>query len=238
MANLFIDYYGKDLVVGCCTNLIYAVVYNQSSSSLKEVTPSAWSLQAYLDSAHDDHALLLTEHSERSKYYLLNLDEAQFTLADTPDGEEYTIEIWKSDTVAPYVRADDTLLETQKFTWHGQERGLRILPLQQTAISGIQSHIAMSYDSDTQTIYYLAWLEKAGIMITDTTNCNVRWRDRTGSLVTNINQSTHLTDEPGVFSFVQSPITPNADETTVVICSITDADSNVYSTTHSVVTWD
>lgn len=238
--SLYLDLYAPTLAVGCCPNSVGVCVFNEQHRALREISANNWQLDDYVKSSHDDFVIRLSEHAERTFFYSINLDSGNFTLPKTPDGEYYYLEFWHhEDDGTDFNRSIDNLLEHRRFIWDGSKRvDAKLGQTQVNELSIYEAHVSLSYDADAQTVYVLAWLEKNKQIVTDSISCNVKWHDRLGNTIMDVNQTTFMPNVPGVYLFDVTNIDPDPDLTTPIEVEVTDAASVVHKTLSSIVTWD
>jgi len=236
---LYLDRNFPDLQPDCCPDRIYALVFDAHGQALKDSGGGIYVMLPYLKSAHVQHAIVLSESAERSKYYSLALDNTLFTLPETPMGEKYTVEYWRRPTPGVLNRDQDILEETRDLYWSGlREVESRIDSTQEGRIGGMEVHCVLGYDSALQVVYGIAWLERNHILQTDTTNCTFQWKDYNGSVLTNTTVIATIPDTPGVFRFSQPATDLAPDRLGVLFVSITDAEAAVHTGVSGTNTWD
>lgn len=236
---LLIDAYLPDLAAGCCPNKIYALLFNKQHFALKDTGGGNYSLVAYTKAAHNTFSIILLEHAERAKYYTKEIADVNLVLPQTPEGEEYFLEVWYRSIVGPFDRDVDTLRETRRVIWSGSQWvESRLDALQASQISGYFSHVSCTYDSDNQTVYFLAWLESRGAVIPNTVRCELTWRDRLGAVISQVVQTTYMPNTPGVFRWDVPGIDVAPDQATSVMVSIRDAEGVDHNTHSSIASWD
>lgn len=239
--SIRLDVYVPDLVVDCCPDKVYAIIFNDEGDALKWAAgPAQWQLATYVLADHADFAIALAESSDRSKFYTLLLEAADYTLADTPDGTHYWMEYWLREAVdTNYDRTEDTLLESRRFYLVNNELSYTQLNLfQRQALQGATAQCTIAYDSEEQKVRFMAWLERGGAAVTDAVTATVYWTKRDGTVILNTSYSTHVTGQPGVFCWEHTGIDLEPDEVSVIKVTIEDADGNLPFTYTSMVTWD
>jgi hypothetical protein len=239
--SLYLDAYLPNEVQGCCPSKVYALVMNEQNQALK-LNAGVWSFANYTAAAHASHAIVLAEHVERFKYYSTTLLDAQFTLPETPAGQSYYIEIWKRDPATGnnnYNRNDDSLKETRRFWWIDSKLEYFKVPAKQLSdIKGYVSHLSMSYDSELQSVKFVAWLELGGSLVEDPVECRIQWYDRNGGTILDTTASAFMTGVNGIYVFEQAGIDLTPDNSTPAIVTIKDASGTPHKSVSSVVTWD
>lgn len=229
-----------DLVADCCPDRIYAMVFNEDSSkALKDNGSGVLVLTPYLESTHATFALVLTEHAQRTKYYSRAIANANLILAATPYGEKYSVEYWRRPDVGTFQRDQDILAETRPLYWDGlEEAASRLSQGQERKLNTYEVHVVIGYNSTTQTIYGVAWLELNHLLVQDTTQATFLWRDYNGTILSNITTPAILTDTPGVFRFSQPATDLAPDRLGVITATIRDAAAIDHVGVSGTNTWD
>lgn len=236
--NLWLDLY-LDLAPSCCIDKVYALVFNEQHEALKDNGSGLLIFQTYLIVNHADFAIIMNEHSERTKYYFANLGVGQFELPVTPDGEEYTIEFWRRETGGAFNRAEDRLESTRRFYWSGdQMEPMQLSQQNQSKLADWQAHVSLTYDSENLAVHLMAHLERNGELILDSTQMEALWLDQAGVTIAHTVQSAYLTNAPGVYQWDTPNLDLQPDRTTLMLCTITDAAGGVHKTAQYVNTWD
>lgn len=240
--NLLLDYYAKSEAAGCCPGEFYALVFNQQTQALKDNGSGVLTLQNYTSAGHNGFAQALTENAQRTRYYSLLVAAANLNLAATPADQKYTMEYWRRIGGGTKDRSADTLLETRDFTWSGSPTGViqqgRLDAAQLDSLSEYLAQCSVSFDSDSQVIGFVAWLERGGILQADVTQVTILWINNDGSILLNTTQATQLAEIPGVFNWSESLVDLVPDKVTTLKVTITKADASVHSSITTVTTWD
>lgn len=243
MKDLIFSYYEKELAIGCCPDEIYAVMFQQGTNlALKQVSPSVWSLQTFAAASVGDFHILLTEHSERTRYYNYTISEAMYTIeeAETYDDlKHYNIEYWRMAGASP-DRSLDTLLSVEEMfhdgvNWFSSSLGAR----QISDMSDIKCKSAVSFDSQLSLIKVTTFLERNGLLDVNVSSAELNLYDFDGVLIFSTTANSFIPNVDGVFSsqIPVSNIDPDTLLTLVVdVTSITDAKE--YRSVNQVVTYD
>lgn len=239
MANLWLDISLPDLVQGCCVDRVYALVFDRLHRALKDNGSGVLIPTAYVKAQHSTFALILSEQSERSKYYFLNLDSTQFSLPANLRGETYQVEYWRRELTGAYNRDQDILEETRPLRWSGNNQVAAELSLEGVnEIVEHESHVSASYDSETLILYLMAHLERAGALVEDALEMNARLLTSAGVEVFNVTQNTYLANAPGIFNWEQSNLNLEHDRIYTVLVTITDAAGIQHKTVSYLNAWD
>jgi len=234
-----IEYYYKEGVEGCCPVMFYALIFNQQHQALKNNGSGDYALAAYASADHADFAIVLNEHTERTRFYYLDFDPANFTLAANVLGQPYTMEIWKALVGGTYSRTDDTLREAREFFWDGDNFiNAEFSQSQINAIANQTSHVAAVYDSNNNVLRCMAFLDRNGSLITNPLSCNFRLISRANDELANSTITAQLGQQPGIFHWEQPGITLDPDEVYAVVALIIDADGNEHESASVQLTWD
>lgn len=239
MANLRLDAYLPNLAAGCCPAKIYALVFSRTNQALKDNGSGVRVMTNFLKSQQNAFAITLNEHAQRTKYYYLDLDAAQFSLLDNTFGEEYYLEIWRRELSGSFDRDVDVLEQTRTFQWQGGRLAESVLdPSQETRLATYQAHITPSYDSENQVAYFMAFLDRNGALQTDSQQCEFLWLDSAGATITHLTNNTYVANAPGVFAFNVPNIDLQPDRVGIMLCSIQDVDGVVHKTASTSIHWD
>lgn len=236
--NLWLDLY-LNLPPSCCVNKVYAVVLNQNHQALKDNGSGVRTFQNYLQANHADFAIILNEHAERTKYYFANLGLGQFQMPATLEGQEYMLEFWRRELVGTFNRSEDILEQTRRFFWSGdQMETVQLAHQTQNKLAEYEAHVSLTYDSENIAVRLMAHLERNGKLQEDSTQLEALWMDQAGNTIAHIVKSDYLTNAPGVYQWDTPNIDLEPDRTTLMLCSITDADGVVHKTAQYVNCWD
>jgi hypothetical protein len=236
-----------ELSFGCCSSNICAVILDRFGNALKEVSTGVWGLQEYSKSNHTTFCIPLNEHQQRAFYYFIDLADDTYTLNSNDPGDFYSVEFWyRATTDNDYDRESDILLEVQKFKWDENSKTMidySISETQKTDLSLCSAIASIGYDSSSKTLRALCWLHKNGILVEDTSEALITWHSFSGELIVQAVKYNHMVDSDGdkingIFKFEISGVDINPDIATPFILEITDADSNVFKSCTSVVTYD
>lgn len=238
MANLYISHDGSGLVEDCCPDNIGAILFTDSEEALKNDGFGAYTPQSYVRADHEDYIITLSEPAERSFYYFVDLDEAQFTLPETPAGRWYELEIWYSTTTSVWDRDVDTLRELRRVIWDGSNLiDARLGAGQVADMSQWIAHASVGYDHTTNTVYFTCWLEQDGSWVQDPKSVTILWHDSVGNEILNVTVST-FNYVTGIFQFNAANIDLTPDRVTPIQVAITAQDDTVYTSLATVVSWD
>ncbi len=240
--NLFLMRSFPELATGCCDDKLFASVFNQQGQALHNVD-GFWSFEDYVAVNANNYAILMAENAERTKSFSALLAEADFNMADTPDGEVYEIEYWRLDIGdgPEFIRQNSTLLAVEPFVWYAGKKVLGVTSLgvaQRTMADQYMVQISVAYNSDSSTIQFLAWLEKNGVRQTESQNCNVLMFDREGTAILNSTQTQPIPGYPGMFQWPIVNIPLLADTSYTIIATIKDVDDALRMGVCAAVTWD
>jgi hypothetical protein len=239
MANLLLDAYLPHLEPGCCPAKVYALVFNRSHQALKDPGTGVLVMTNFVKAQQNSFAITLNEHTERTKYYYLDLDQSDFTLADNAFGSEYYIEIWRRELSGNFNRDQDILEETRRLYWAGGRIAQSQLdPSQEDRLANYQAHVALAYDSENQTAYILGFLDKNGILQENTQQCEFQWLDHSGAELANVTTTSFLPNAPGVFSISLPSINLTPDRIGVMMATITDVAGGTHKTASTSIHWD
>lgn len=245
MANLFISHLETSLAVGCCPDKVAAVLFDESHNALKLIStpPDVWAMAPYAKTDHNDFCILLTEHTERTWFYYKDLDSSQFTLAATPEGEWYTFEFWHKEGTGDFDRDADNFLGEKKVVWDGTYLCESRLPATQVeTLQGYVVQASVGYDSSSQTVYAIAWLEKNNELVRTSQYVTFDWRDRTGAGIMSATISTYIDTEDGamdgIFALDYPGIDLDPDLTTPMVVTIRDVSNNDHTACIGIATWD
>lgn len=240
MAFLLLDsYLPSTYAPGCCTNQLYALLFDDSNQALKDNGSGVLTLQSYTSASHNDFAIALAEEVERTKYFFAKVDLLNLNLPALAKGKYYFLEIWRHEGALPRVRAADELIEARRIQWDGSNLVDAVLSDSgEDAVAGNVAHFASVYNSATLEMHFGAWLERGGQFVSDPSNVNLLWKDAAGATLANITTSSTMAGMPGVFSFSVSNITLQPDAVTFAKVSITDSDGAVHESVTSIVSWD
>lgn len=237
--NLLLDLY-LNLAPSCCVDKVYALVFNQQHQALRDDGSGVLTFQNFTSAAQAEFSIVMNEHAERLKYYFNNLASGQFDIPPTPDGEQYMMEFWRREVGGPFNRTEDILEDTRRFTWSGDqiESAGSLSEQSQNKLADWQAHVSLTYDSENLAVRLMAHLERNGKLIEDSTQMEALWLDQTGATISHIIKSDHMTNAPGVYQWDTPNLDLAPDRTSLMLCSITDADGNVHKTAQYVNCWD
>jgi len=237
--NLWLDLY-LNLAPSCCVDRVYALIFNQQHQALKDNGSGVLTFQAYTLGTHAEFAIIMNEHADRLKYYFANLAAGGFELPATPDGEEYMMEFWRRDAGGAFDRAEDILEDNRRFLWSGDqiESAGQLSQQSQNELADWQAHVSLTYDSEILSVSLMAHLERNGRLIEDSTQMEALWLDQAGNTISHIVKSAHMVNAPGVYQWNTPNLDLAPDRTSLMLCSITDADGNVHKTAQYVNCWD
>lgn len=240
--SLLLERNFPDLVASCCPDRIYALVFNHLGQAFKDNGSGVLVMTNYLKASHALFATTLLEDAQRSKYYSLNLDDSDFTLSETPMGLKYTVEYWRRPTTGTFNRDQDILEETRDLYWSGSPAGRiiesRLDTSQEERLAGREVHVVLGYDSTTNTVYGIAWLELNHVLQADAVNCNFQWKDYAGTVITDTTVTSIIPGTPGVFRFSQPATDLAPDRLGLLVATITDAQSVARVGVSGTNTWD
>lgn len=235
---MLIETYLEDLSAGCCPNHVYALIFNEQGQALKLIG-SVWQIANYVKSSHEDYCILLSEGSERTKYYSRTIPSNEHSLPVLGLGKQYTIEVWLNSAGENYSRSTDILKKTFKAYWDGYSfNGSNLSQVQIDSLSRNQVHIGVSYDSSTDELKVVAWLERNSLLVSAVNEIRVRLLSRTGSTLCDVAVNSQLEDVPGVFAFDIPSISLPPDEAFIAVAIITDEDSVLHTSVTSILSWD
>lgn len=236
--NLWLDLY-LNLPPSCCVNKVYALVFNQSHQALKDNGSGIRTFQNYLQATHNDFAIILNEHAERTKYYFVNLGLGQFQIPATPEGQEYMLEFWRRELTGNFNRTEDILEQTRRFYWSGdQSETIQLARQTQDKLAEFEAHVSLAYDSENLAVRLMAHLERNGKLVENSTQMEALWLDQTGRTIAHTVKTDYLTNANGVFQWDTPNLDLEPDRTTLMLCSIIDADGAVHKTAQYVNCWD
>lgn len=235
--SLRLEYNHKSGSAGCCVDEFYAVVFAFNQQALKNNGSGTYTLNAFDGGNQDDFAIELAEHAERTRYYYVDL--STFTLPANSLGEYYTVEYWQADVAGTYDRTTDTFLDSRNFLWDGTKFVDSQIALSQLP-SAYSTELAVSYDSNTNEMRLIAFLELNGELQSTVTACEFTLVARDGTVIANtsLTSSDFITGMNGVFAWTQASITLSPDEVYAAKVEITDAASAVHTGAAVQVTWD
>lgn len=234
-----LEYYHKAGTTGCCPLTFYAVLFDRSHQSLKDNGLGVRVLSSFTGgSSQTNYAIVLNEHPQRSRFYYLDLDPSAFVLAANTRGQKFTVEIWKAFSSGTYNRTNDELVEVREVMWDGSEFiDAELGEVQLEELSHYEPQLAASYDSNENALRAMAFLEKNGQLLDDSTLCEFQLINRAGVEMTASSITNMLTAQPGIFSWDEPGIVLDPDEVYAVVVTIT-RDGVQYKGASVEITWD
>lgn len=217
---------------------VYAILMSEATKALN---PSNGLLETFLKANQAAHALVLSQDAQRTKYFTRTMPASGMTLPANAADERYTIEYWTHVGGGSYNRDNDLLKMTETVYWNGTKvvRPPEVIGVSSGGSGGSTQwscNCSMAYDSVTQTVSYVVWLEKDGELVTNPLSCQVLWLDRLGATIANISNSTPSIQ--GHFLFTQAAVDLTPDISTFVVVKVTDVDVVTHTSGVSPVTWD
>lgn len=238
--TVHIGRYLPSLTEGCCSNKVYALVFNQDNEAMKEITssPLLWQIASYVKTSHADFCIVLGEHSQRTKYYYFEFEDEEFDLEETPAGQTYWIEIWeRTATDTSYSRSEDTLHEAVPVTWDGTKFvESRIGSSQVDELSEWVAHIAASYEPSSQELRLAAWLEKNGALQSGAQKVNIELFKLDGTQVLDEEVTTQAVS--GFFMWDSPGLDLDPDTVYALKAKIRSSGGIDYETGQAIVTWN
>lgn len=240
MAFLLLDaYLPSTYAPGCCTNQLYAILFDDSNQALKDNGSGILTLQSFTAANQNVHAIAMAEAVERTKYFFVKIDTANLNLPALAKGKYYFVEIWRHEGALPRVRATDELIEARRVQWDGSKLVDAVLSDGgEGAVAGYTSHFGTVYNSATLEMHFGAWLEKGGQLQVDPVSATLLWKDAAGATLANVTTSSPMAGMPGVYSFSVSNISLVPDAITFAKVSITDVNGGVHDSVTAIVSWD
>lgn len=227
-----------DLVPSCCDDLVYAVVFNKDHQALKLVL-GIYTFQTYLVANHDTFAIILNEHAERSKYYFLDIADANIAIPDNPRGEQYQVEYWRKPVAGVFDRVADELRETRRITVQGKKIVDAVLGANGVAeLANIQAHASATYDSENLVLRFMAHLESNGELITTPNRCQIIVTNKDGTDIIDVTETLFLNNHAGVYSIEVPNINLPNDQVFLVKAIIRDVNNVNHNTVSYLNTWD
>lgn len=237
---IHIGRYIPSLSQGCCSNKVYALLFNNSNEAMKKITtsPLLLSMAAYTTAEHASFCMVLGEHPHRTKYYYYDFQSSEFDLAETPDGEEYWLEIWqRTASNTSYSRSQDTLHECYGVQWDGTRLiGTKLSQSQLDKIANWEVHCAASYEPKLQEIRIIAWLERNKQIHQGSQSVRVEVYNRSGSKIVDDTITTQRV--PGFFAWDSPGVSLLPDDAYIVTATIKNSEGNDYLSGESIVTWN
>lgn len=228
-----------ELEAGCCPNRVYVVMFDQDGNALKPNGLGTYTFQPYTKATHSSFAIVLAEHGERSKFYSSELSPVNHSVPVTPDGECYYLEFWKREGNTAYNRDEDEVLECRRVFWTGNYLSTtRLSDGDVEAVAAYKAELGVTYDSETSTVYFVAFLERNGELVTDPQQMEINWKARDNSTIANVVQRTTMNNLPGVYAFSLSLMDLDPDQATPITVTITDADGVEHTSGSVSLTWD
>lgn len=233
-----IDITLPDLTPSCCDNLVYAVLFDKNQSALKDNGFGVLTLQPYTEVNHDDYAIILAEHTERDRYYYVDIADANLVLPDNPRGEVYQIEFWRKPVAGTFTRSDE-LRETRRVVVSAKtlvDATLSSAGVKELRVT--QAHLSAVYDSENAILRFMSHLDVNGELVINPASCRIVVADSTGTPVIDVTSTTYLTNQAGVF-YQELPSQSLANDQIFVAKSIIiDSDGVQHTTVSYLETWD
>lgn len=232
--------YLPSLVEGCCSNKVYALLFNQDHEAMKKITtsPLLWQIATYLKTNHADFCMVLGEHSQRSKYYYMEIEDDEFDLDETPSGEVYWVEIWeRTEADTNYNRTEDTLHDKFSIIWDGSFFiDSRLGSSQIESLSKLEAQVAVTYEPSNQELRVAAWLEKNGVLQSGAQQVIVEVFQRDGTKVLDETITTQAVS--GFFMWDSPGLDLDPDDVYALKVTIRDSGGTDYQTGQAIVTWN
>lgn len=231
------------LTTGCCVGRIYALLYSADSTQALKPASGHYSLTSYVKDDHADYAIVLSENSQRTRFYRNEIADSNFTLADTAENLPYHIEIWRREIAdANFDRDEDVILDSWDIHWLAGARILNpITTAQRALLKTAQAKLSISYDAEDNVARFTAWLEVGGELVADAQRVVVEWRNASdGEILANVNlpASRAITGMPGVFTWEIEGVALDPDNMTAATVKIMDAFGFEHTSVTPIVTWD
>lgn len=240
-ANLWLDL-SLDLPPSCCVNKVYGLIFNRNHQVLRDNGSGVLTFQSFLSTQQNDAAIILNEHAQRTKYYFAIVPAGTFVLPPSIAGtstEEYYLEFWRRELTGAFDRATDILEDTRRIRWSGTEISNANLSVEgQNALAIWEAHVSLTYDSETLAVHLMAHLERNGQLIPDPQQLDFLWLDSTGATIAHTVQTTFLPNAPGIYEWSQPNIDLPPDRTSLLLCTITDANGVAHKTAQYSNCWD
>lgn len=244
---------------------VYAMVFHPHDGTAIDFDTPPYFLDDF-DGDQEEFSIPLVHNSPRTRHYSLTISGLDIDIPDNEDGEQYTIEYWgKAITAAAPSRTNDKLLKVEKFSWHDSVRAVNRISLAQEediaervgtttwgedvtenlallppnpASANFTAHASFSYDTASNRIGVLIWLERDGAVQLDALECSYELVDSDENVVASGTGNT--INARGEFQLQATPNPENIvpDETYYAKITVMDADSVLHSSGAGVITWD
>lgn len=238
--TVHIGRYFKDLVKGCCSNKVYAVIFRQDHYAMKEVTesPLLFQMDQYISESHADFCIVLGEHPQRSMYYYRDIGDSEFSLEATTEGQVYYIEFWERTVSGyDYSRDEDTLHFTDPFIWDGSKFVDAVISsIQVNGLSKWTAHLAATYEPSNQELRIVSWLDKNGVIQEDTEQVSVKLYNRSGEKI--LDETITTQKAPGFFMWDSPGLSLDSDDIFALRVAIKNSLGVEYETGQAIVTWN
>lgn len=202
---------------------LYALVFDPTGNKAFKFGSGVYTFVTYAVSSHSDYVIALAEHTQRSKYWFVNIDSSIITLPLTSDFQQYAVEIWAEASPGVQDRSTDTLVSAYNFAWNPDRDKWEV-------------HCNMAFDAELTRIGLVIWAEKNGEVVTDAQGVAVVIKK---SDDTTLYSGTDLVaGSEGQYILSQTAITLNPDETYFGSVTVTDADGVDHTSGVAFITWD
>ena len=129
------------------------------------------------------------------------IDDDDFELIDTPNGQKYRIEFWYRDNDIAFDRSVDELIEVVYLYWRNGQFTSTDLTLQSARqILLYTVNLSAVYSQNDETLKLMCWLSVNGITDKLTTNAQFTLRDFDETEIFAMTLSSH-NSIPGIFKY-------------------------------------
>lgn len=225
MPLLISNYFSGDALAALALDRVCAVLLDESGNALRNIGICAgdyWEMDVYEAASHNDFCIPISAHDEISKYGYTLIDDDDFELADTPDGQQYRIEFWYRDNDIEFNRLADELIEVMYLYYRNGQFTSTDLTLQSARqILLYTVNLSAVYSQTDETLKLMCWLSVNGITDKLTTNVQFTLRDFDETEIFAMALSSHATLLPGIFKY-EYEVELDPDQIYILNAVITD----------------